>query len=190
MFFKRKNIKELDDRELIREYKSSRNNKYIGILFNRYGHLVFGVCLKYLKNTEDSKDAVSQIFEKLMNDLLRMEVKNFKSWIYMVSKNHCLMQLRKNKPGKEQDIQELENQISEDENLEKIELKDAQLDNLSEAIKELKEEQKQCVELFYLQEKSYDEVADITGYNLKQVKSYIQNGKRNLKIKLATDQNQ
>lgn len=120
-----------------------------------------------------------------MTDLLRMEVKNFKSWLYMVSKNHCLMQLRKNKPDQVQDISNLENQLSQEEDLEKIELKEAKLNNLSEAINKLKDEQKQCIELFYLKEKSYDEVAALTGYEIKKVKSYIQNGKRNLKLQMA-----
>lgn len=173
---------------MVRAFQTTHHNKYIGVLFDRYGHLVFGVCLKYLKDTDESKDAVSQIFEKLMTDLLRMEITNFKSWLYMVSKNYCLMQLRKSKPEEKKDISILENRISEDDELDKIELKEAQLNELTAAIKELSLEQQTCIELFYLQEKSYDEVAILTGYELKKVKSYIQNGKRNLKIKLSNHQ--
>jgi RNA polymerase sigma-70 factor (ECF subfamily) len=55
-------------------------------------------------------------------------------------------------------------------------------DLLEEAIQELSEEQKLCVNLFYLQKKSYQQITDRTGFTLMQVKSYIQNGKRNLKI--------
>ena len=116
-----------------------------------------------------------------MVDLLRMEVKNFKSWLYMVSKNHCLMQLRKKKPLETENIAELEYKLEDNNDSEYVFIKESQLKNLEEAIKSLKEEQQQCIDLFYLKEKTYDEVANLTGYETKKVKSYIQNGKRNLK---------
>ena len=181
----KKNIKQFPDTELLIQYKKSKNNKYIGILFERYGHLVYGVCLKYLKNVEESQDATSVIFEKVMVDLLRMEVKNFKSWLYRVSINHCLMQLRKKKPEGTENIYELEYKLEDKNNSEYLFIKESHLRNLEEAIKKLKNEQQQCIDLFYLKEKTYDEVANLTGYETKKVKSYIQNGKRNLKIILT-----
>jgi len=181
----KKNIKQFPDTELLIQYKKSKSNKYIGILFERYGHLVYGVCLKYLKNVEESQDATSLIFEKVMADLLRMEVNNFKSWLYMVSKNHCLMQLRKKKPAETESISELEYKLEDNHNSDLVFIKERQLNNLEEAIKKLKGEQQQCIDLFYLKEKTYDEVASLTGYENKKVKSYIQNGKRNLKIILT-----
>ena len=181
----KKNIKQFPDTELLIQYKKSKNNKYIGILFERYGHLVYGVCLKYLKNVEESQDATSLIFEKVMVDLLRMDVKNFKSWLYMVSKNHCLMQLRKKKPEGTENISELEYKLEDKNNSEYLIIKESHLRNLEEAIKKLKNEQQQCIDLFYLKEQTYDEVANLTGYETKKVKSYIQNGKRNLKIILT-----
>ena len=155
----KKNIKQFPDTELIIQYKKSKNNKYIGILFERYGHLVYGVCLKYLKNIQESQDATSLIFEKVMVDVLRMDVKNFKSWLYMVSKNHCLMQLRKKKPEEIENISELEYKLEDNHNSEHVFIKESQLKNLEEAIKKLKDEQQQCIDLFYLKEKTYDEVA-------------------------------
>ena len=181
----KKNIKQFPDTELLIQYKKSKNNKYIGILFERYGHLVYGVCLKYLKNVQESQDATSLIFEKVMADLLRMEVKNFKSWLYMVSKNHCLMQLRKKNSLETENISELEYKLEDKHDSEYVFIKESQLKNLEEAIKSLKEEQQQCIDLFYLKEKTYDEVANLTGYETKKVKSYIQNGKRNLKMILT-----
>jgi len=137
--------------------------------------------LKYFKNVEESQDATTLIFEKVMVDLLRMEVVNFKSWLYMVSKNHCLMQLRKKKPNEVADIADLEYKLEDKNNNENVFIKEKRLENLEAALKDLKEEQQKCIDLFYLQEKTYDEVASITGYELKKVKSYIQNGKRNLR---------
>ena len=140
---------------------------------------------KVFKEYTESQDATSLIFEKVMVDLLRMDVKNFKSWLYMVSKNHCLMQLRKKKPEEIENIAELEYKLEDNHNSEHVFIKESQLKNLEEAIKKLKDEQQQCIDLFYLKEKTYDEVADLTGYETKKVKSYIQNGKRNLKIILT-----
>ncbi len=142
--------------------------------------------MKYLKNEERSKDAVMQIFEKLFTDLLKHNVENFKAWLHMVVRNHCLGLLRKDqslqKNGKSyksefefMETEDEEHLINEQEHEHKI-------NDLGNALKELKSEQKECVELFYLHEKSYNEITDLTGYPIKKVKSYIQNGKRNLKL--------
>ncbi len=185
--FKSSNTSELTDRELVYRYQKTRNKKYIGELFERYSHLVYGVSLKYLKNVPEAQDNVMVVFEKLMKDLENTDVKNFKAWIHVVTKNQCLMKLRKQSKtvSREQDIQTVEHSLESDSEQEEKKLKEQQLTHLEAAIKELKPEQKQCVELFYLQQKCYQDIADITGFSLKQVKSYIQNGKRNLRIILT-----
>ena len=161
-------------------YRDSGSSEIIGELYNRYMHLVYGLCLKYLKNREDAQDAVMSIYEHISIKLLDTEVKHFKSWLYMVSKNHCLMQLRKNNP-------EITTEIFMDSrddvhlNDEKIKLEE-DLNALEECMEKLNEEQKVCVQLFFLQKKSYQEVHETSGLEMKKVKSHIQNGKRNLKI--------
>jgi len=178
----------LSDARLIEVFVAENNTDYFGLLFERYTHLVFGVCMKYLKNTDDAEDAVMSIFEKLMTDLKKHEVKDFKNWLYRVAKNHCLMQLRKRKVW-----MRAEDEITYEKQQEFMEsafpghLNDESiidtgiLISLQSALKVLKEEQKKCLEMMYLQNKSYIEIAQLTGYSMKQVKSYIQNGKRNLK---------
>jgi RNA polymerase sigma-70 factor, ECF subfamily len=183
--FKAKKIQSSTDDELIASYKKTGDNSLVGELYKRYSHLVYGVCLKYLKNEEESKDAVLQIFEKLLTDLKKHEVANFKSWLHSVARNHCLMFLRKQQT-KQKRVNEYEAVYEHEEAFsapfavhEKIE-KEKILTDLEKAITTLKEEQRICIELFFLQEKCYNEVADVTGFTIKQVKSYIQNGKRNL----------
>ncbi|MGB0524333.1 MAG: RNA polymerase sigma factor [Flammeovirgaceae bacterium] len=180
----------LTDLELIAKYKATDDNYFVGELYTRYTHLVFGVCMKYYKNESDSQDAVTQIFEKLLKDLKVFEVTNFKAWLHRVVKNHCLMQLRKNQTlskRKDEYANSVKSNVEYDQPMHHLDEDDAekQLAKLREAIDELKDEQKRCIELFFLQEKSYQEIADETEYTLKQVKSYIQNGKRNLKNKLT-----
>lgn len=175
----------LPDSEIIKLYKEKGDPEWVGVLFERYTHLVFGICLKYL-DEEDSKDAVMEIFESLFEDLLIHDVKNFKSWLYSVSKNFCLMQLRKQKiiPRTEEITEKKMNHSLVEFMQELHPYKEQEIDELfnklQEAMGQLKPGRERCIELMYLQEKSYKEVAEITGYNLKQVKSYIQNGKRNL----------
>jgi RNA polymerase sigma-70 factor (ECF subfamily) len=177
------------DLELIAEYKNTENKLFIGILYKRYSHLVLGLSLKYLKNEDEAKDAVMQIFEKLFKDLLKHQVEFFKSWLYTYSKNFCLMIIRTRQSKLKKEI-ELENNADlfmETESglhLNKAEEKEKQFVALENAINDLKDEQKKCIDLFYLKEKSYVEIAEITGFTINEVKSYIQNGKRNLKIKL------
>jgi RNA polymerase sigma factor (sigma-70 family) len=174
----------INDQQLLGYFKADKNNNWLGILLQRYTLLLFGVCMKYLKNEEEAKDAVQQIFLKAITELHKYEVEYFKSWLYMVAKNHCLMKLR-DKPGRLVDIKEQMIISNEDDNNIQVHLiKDKQLELVTTSLQELNPEQKQCVTLFYLEKKTYQDIADETGYSLMQVKSYIQNGKRNLKILL------
>jgi RNA polymerase sigma factor (sigma-70 family) len=182
-----KQLNNLSDTELIGLFKNSGDNDCIGILYQRYSHLVFGVCMKYLKDPDDSQDASIQIFEKLLTDLKKHEIANFKAWLHMVCKNFCLMQLRsaasKLRHHKEMIYDfnvHMENADYLHHHPENI--KELHLTHMEECIKNLNNEQRLCVELFYLQEKSYNEVAEMTSFTINNVKSYIQNGKRNLKI--------
>jgi len=186
-------IKSFSDEELIVRYKDSPDNTIISELFDRYTHLVFGVSMKYLKNEEESKDAVMQIFEQLFSKLKTQEIQHFKSWIYTVSKNHCLMKIRHEqsvRKYKDEYYANMQQEIMESaelyHHLNKEEIND-RIPKLKKGIDQLKADQRRCIELLYLQEKSYKEVAEMTGFSLKQVKSYIQNGKRNLKIFLENE---
>lgn len=177
----------LTDAALIELYRSKNDTNAIGILFNRYSHLVYGVCMKYLKDDDDCKDATLQIFEKLYDDLKKYSVEKFSFWLHSVARNYCLMQLRNKQAAlkkeedfkyhTEQDAQETEPQLSIINNAD-ISSK------LNDALAALNTEQRICVELFYLKKKCYQEIAELTNFDMKQVKSYIQNGKRNLKIYL------
>ncbi len=177
----------LGDDELILTYRNKDDKEAVGVLFNRYSHLVFGVCMKYLKDPEDARDAVSQIFEKLHIDLKKHDVKKFSFWIHRVAQNFCLMQLRSKQAAQNKAERFTKDEMVLMENNDDIHhtaayQKEAELTLLEEAIKSLNEEQRVCVELFYLKEKCYNDISDLTGYDFKQVKSFIQNGKRNLKI--------
>ena len=172
------------DEEILHQYRESGNQALLGNLYNRYMHLVYGLCLKYLKNREESQDAVMVIYEHLSQKLLTNEVKHFKSWLYMVSKNHCLMELRKKNPEVHSDIfMESDNAVHLKDDKEALE---RDLEALEACIEELKLEQKKCVKLFFIEKRSYQQVTEQTGIDLKKVKSHIQNGKRNLKMCLES----
>ena len=185
VFFRKQHIKaDFSDTELIDRYKNSGDTYFAGELFQRYSHLVFGVCMKYLKNEDESRDAVMNIFEKLLTDLKRHKIENFKSWLHSVSRNHCLMYLRANKrfdlkyEETETEFMEMHYTLHHTED----KLPEESFSKLDDCIEKLADEQKQCVHLFYIEEKCYKEVAEQTGYDMNKVKSYIQNGKRNLKL--------
>ena len=174
---------ETTDLELINKYKLTTDLDYVAALYNRYLHLIFSVSLKYLKVKEDAEDISIKIFEVLKEKLPDQEIENFGGWLHTVTKNQCLMHLRSESRAqqKEEDFagfMEIDN--SEHHNNE-VDI-ETDLRKLEECIKALVKEQKQCIEIFYKQEKCYKEVANLTGYGLKKVKSYLQNGKRNLEI--------
>lgn len=171
----------ITDAELLNLYYADKNQEWIGILLERYTLLLLGVCMKYLKEENEARDCVQHIFLKVLTEVGKYKIDYFKSWLYMVAKNHCLMRLRdRGTKG----AKELNDSFAAGEDADKQELiaNEKTYDLLEEAIGELSEEQRQCVILFYLKKNSYHQISDKTGFNLMQVKSYIQNGKRNLKI--------
>jgi len=170
------------DEELLQRYKADGNSSYIGQLFDRYALLLLGMCMKYLKNEEDARDSVQQVFLKVLSDVNRHEIQYFRAWIYQVAKNHCLMQLRKKHTRYQEEIAEKHMpDTAALEDTSTFKEKDQLLENMEHALEQLNMEQRTCVRLFYLDKLSYQQISGQTGYTLLQVKSYIQNGKRNLK---------
>ena len=179
-----KKLHDIDDYELLEKFYIDHDNEWLGILLPRYTLLLLGVCMKYLKNEEDAKDAVQQIFLKTINELHKYKVEYFKSWIYMIAKNYCLMKLR----DKGKYLLDITERIAatpdESEKITMLTEKDNILNQLNEALQQLNKEQHECLILFYLEKRSYTEIVAGTGFSMMQVKSHIQNGKRNLKLLL------
>lgn len=177
-----RNDTQLPDNELIQRYRNSGDLSILGEFYTRYMPMVYGVCLKYLKDREESKDAVMQVFERLITLLKEHEVVHFKSWLYVTSRNHCLMQIRARKGKNFEEISTQFMEIDPNAHPEDETDMESNLSKLEECIAQLVEEQKRCVTLFYLQQRCYKDIVELTGFDDKKVKSYIQNGKRNLKI--------
>jgi len=180
-----KNIASIDltDQELIAAYKNNGNQQYISSLYQRYMELVFGICLKYLKDAEKSKDAVMDIYVELTSKLKMHEVENFKGWLHVLARNHCLMQLRSPRNLKTSEFNTEVMQSDQTTHLENEVLeKEENFKKLESCIEKLPAEQLQSIRLFFLEKKCYNEIAVITGFEWSKVRSYIQNGKRNLKI--------
>lgn len=182
-----RSLQKMSDEELVGLYKSSGNLEYVGELFKRKTHLIAGICFKYLKNELETEDGTYEVFEIISKDLLNHDVQHINAWLFTVTRNHCYKKLRKT--ISEREIIEKENnssdyymESSKEVSLDEKEQLDFQLDLMGEVIGQLKEEQQICVKLFYLEKKSYIEIEQITGFEIKKVKSYIQNGKRNLRI--------
>jgi RNA polymerase sigma factor (sigma-70 family) len=183
---KKDKFSHISDDELLQRFLKNKENEWLGILLQRYTLLLLGVCMKYLKNEEEARDTVQQIFLKVLQDVQKYKIENFKPWLYMVARNSCLTILRDKKKLYHEEISD-KNNIYNDFTIghEFTNAKnDIPIELLEVALKELNTEQKQCITLFYLQKNSYQEVSDVTGYSLLQVKSFIQNGKRNLKISI------
>lgn len=172
----------INEHELLDEYRSTGDLKLLGKLYEQYMSLVFGLCLKYFKDEEQSKDAVMQIFEELVKKLRVHEVINFKSWLYTLSRNYCLMHIRKS--SKFQTVS-IDDNIMENDAFVHLNIEDSTEEKLAlmeGCIETLPIEQKLSIKLFYIEQRCYKEVAELSGYELNKVKSFIQNGKRNLKL--------
>ncbi|MDL2244619.1 sigma-70 family RNA polymerase sigma factor [Parabacteroides sp. OttesenSCG-928-J18] len=182
LLFKRNNAK-LTDEQLLAAYKRTGNSDYFGTLYNRYTPLLYGVCLKYLNNAERAEDAVMELFEQLLPKVNQYEIAVFRTWLHTVVKNHCLQILRKESRAIIADI-DIDRMESDDIMylLDEEETDSERLEMLRHCLDKLPEEQKQSITLFFMDDMSYADIVDSTGYTLSRVKSYIQNGKRNLKI--------
>lgn len=173
--------KDINDGELLQRFWQTQNNEWLGILLQRYTLLLFGVCMKYLKNENDAQDCVQQIFLKVIQEVSKYKIDYFKSWLYMVAKNQCLTLLRDKKGKIPVELTETNGRFVYEE--QKQEEQPVITDDLlKQALSGLNEEQYKCVTLFYLQKNSYQRISEVTGYPILKVKSYIQNGKRNLRL--------
>jgi RNA polymerase sigma-70 factor (ECF subfamily) len=184
--FKRKRSIKKADVDLLKEFRASGDLEILGELYSGYMHLVYGVCLKYFKERDESMDAVMQIFEKLITEVPRHDIENFRSWLHVVTKNYCLMQIRTHKSiSEKQNEWIVENQIFMENNhgLHPIDNEEADMEKtLLDCIEKLKEEQKLCIKQFYYENRCYNEIAVNLNLNENKVKSHLQNGKRNLKL--------
>jgi len=177
--------KNTTDQQLLDNFYTDHNPEWLGVLLPRYTLLLLGVCMKYLKNEEEAKDCVQQIFLKVITELNKYRVDFFKSWIYMIAKNHCLMKIRDGHGKVPLELTERYMSTTDEQTDTKLLLQnDRAIELMAKVLKDLSTEQQQCVTLFYLQKKSYQQISDATGFTLMQVKSYIQNGKRNLRLML------
>jgi RNA polymerase sigma factor (sigma-70 family) len=181
-FLKNISPNSLTDNELVTLYKESEDLSVLGELYQRYMELVYGVCLKYFKEPERAKDSVMQIFEELVSKLKKHEVDNFRGWLHQLSKNHCLMQLRTPKNLKMVEFKTDLVQNEENVHLNGVLEKEENFKKLEHCIGTLTSDQQAAIRLFYLEEKCYNEIVEITGQEWNQVRSFIQNGRRNLKI--------
>jgi RNA polymerase sigma factor (sigma-70 family) len=178
------------DKELLATFKQTGNREYLSSLYQRYMDLVYGVCLKYFKEVERSKDAVMDIYIELEKKLLQHEVDNFRGWLHVLARNYCLMQLRSPKNMKTTEFSANFMQSGENTHLDNEQvIKEENLNRLKQCVESLPDEQQQSVALFYLENKCYNEITAITGYDWNKVRSYIQNGRRNLKICMEQGQN-
>lgn len=177
-------LKKLNDADLISRYKTCDDKQAVGELYKRYMHLVLGMCIHYFKDKEYAKDMVVQIFEKLFTELKKREIENFRIWLCFVTRNYCISELRRQQTQLTREIQYQKEVYPEPvETIDDIALKqEDRIEKLEKALTVLNPFQRKCIEMFYLKNMSYNEIVELTGFSANEVKSHIQNGKRNLKL--------
>jgi RNA polymerase sigma-70 factor (ECF subfamily) len=180
-----KDYQHISDEELLSRFRNDGNNDWLGIVLERYTMLLFGVCMKYLKHEEQARDAVQQVFLKALSEVPKYKIDNIGGWLYQVARNLCLSNLRSKKEYSDEESLQYIAQ-PEEVPLSLLIEKEKDIDRLNKELQTLKEEQKVCIAAFYLEKKSYNQISELTGFSVKQVKSHIQNGKRNLRLKLES----
>lgn len=186
--FLRPRASDQTDRELLDRFRRTENSEYLGHLYQRYMELTYGICLKYLGDEGKAEDAVMTVFESLLVKVPKNDIKNFKNWLYTFVRNHCLMQLRREKPQKNISFESEFMQFEESWHLLDEYSENGHLRHLEDCMRDLSPQQKSCIKLFYYKGKSYKEIADMKCHEVGKIRSYIQNGRRNLRICLETKQ--
>ncbi|MDR1330508.1 MAG: sigma-70 family RNA polymerase sigma factor [Tannerella sp.] len=181
VFLRTKPVSETDE-ELLKRYRATNRTDYLGRLYDRYIPLVYGLCLKYMQREDDAQDAVMQLFEELISKVMQHDIRDFRTWLYSVARNHCLQILRSQANTIQVDLYPDFMESDETLHLFDDDEENERLPALQKCMEKLPETQQRSIRLFFMEERSYADIADVTGYSLKSVKSYIQNGKRNLKI--------
>ena len=172
----------ITDEELLKRYCDSGELVYFVEAYKRYMPLVYGVALKYLKRPEDAQDAVMQLFEELVVKIKEVEIQSFKAWLYTCIRNNCLMEIRKRSKNLSVSLDDSFMEFCDDFHLTVVSESENREESLRECVESLPEKQRISVKYFFFDELSYKEVEERTGVSLKMVKSFIQNGKRNLKL--------
>ena len=172
----------LTDEELLKRYCDSGELVYFVEAYKRYMPLVYGVALKYLKRPEDAQDAIMQLFEELVVKIKEVEIQSFKAWLYTCIRNNCLMEIRKRSKNLSVSLDDSFMEFCDDFHLTVVSESENREESLRECVESLPEKQRISVKYFFFNELSYKEVEERTGFSLKMVKSFIQNGKRNLKL--------
>ncbi|MFT4092775.1 MAG: sigma-70 family RNA polymerase sigma factor [Niabella sp.] len=180
--FKITSLKQASDEALLRQFKQTGNQEALATLYLRYSGLLYGVCFKYLEDAEEARDAVMNIYQELLRKLPEHEVQHFKSWVYVLAKNYCLMQLRSSKKNITVSFEQHAMQSDDFEHLDSIIEKEETFRRLEKCMEALPGEQQKSIRMFYYDNKCYNEIAEITGQDWNKVRSLIQNGRRNLKI--------
>lgn len=170
----------LTDEELLAAYRRDGNSHWLGVVLQRYTALLLGVAFKYLKDRDQAEDAVQHVFETTLTRLPPEPIANFKGWLYILMRNHCLQQLRDKNHHLTDDF--IASLPATDEDSNDLLAREQTLEQMNEALELLNTEQKDTIKMFYLEKQSYEQIMGRTGYTFMQVKSYIQNGKRNLRM--------
>lgn len=174
---------EQSDEDLLGRYQATGDIAWLGQLFERYAELVYGVCLKYCRDEQEAEDAAMAVFEQLVTKAREHEVHNFKSWLHVLTKNYCLMQLRRAGRKREQSFEpQLMQSVDDRHHTIEVDEDNGQLKGLKDCMEQLPEEQRQCIQAFYLEGHSYKDIAAFREEELGRVRSYIQNGRRNLRM--------
>lgn len=180
--FKIQAAADVSDEKLLEDFKATGDQETLATLYLRYSELLYGTCLKYLEDAEDAKDAVMNIYQELLRKLPVHEVSNFKSWLYVVAKNYCLMQLRAARKNITVNLERTNVQSDDYSHLDNVLNKEEEFKRLEKCLETLSGDQKKSIALFYYQNKCYNEIAEETGLQWNKVRSLIQNARRNLKI--------
>ncbi|MEL6655687.1 MAG: sigma-70 family RNA polymerase sigma factor [Bacteroidota bacterium] len=180
------------DEELVRQFQQSGDRFLLGLLLRRYSQSILGTCHYYLRQPQDAEDAAMEVCELIVRQLQKpKEIKRFKDWVFIIARNYCFRKLKDNKRLTELSTEWEKDFLNSDVQYELGDTlyvqEEALYARVDAEIQQLNEQQRLCLTAFYWQGEKYKDIAARYGMTTDEVRSAIQNGRRNLRNRFKGD---
>ena len=173
-----------DESSLLLKYLKTNDLSYLLELYRPYMHLVYGLAFKYVKDPKQSQEIVYCIFKKLIKDIKRQEVRVFGNWLYNLSLDFCKQWRDRGRTESDQIVAlggstQTPVEFYDDKDDDSFE---EEISSMEDEVMRIKSQQEKCSQLFFKEQRCFQEIADITGWEVSEIKYHVKNAKRKTNI--------
>lgn len=177
--FRSNAIRDRSETELVTELLARRDGRIFEELYRRSRRKIFGVCFNLLGEAAAAEDACHDAYIRAWEKLDSLRGSDFTAWVRRIAANRCYDELRRRRPD---ELDENHPEPATDHRIDRSVIARQELDRAIDVIASLEEHQRRVFLLRHIDHHSYEEISEATGFDAKQVKSYLQNARRNFHL--------